>query len=34
MIGQSTGFVACPGPEGGDELTLVDQPILKSQQAE
>ena len=34
LVGQALGFVARPGLEGGDELALVDQPVLKCEQSE
>jgi hypothetical protein len=34
MIGQGPGFVARPGVEGGHELRLLDQAVLKSEQPE
>ena len=34
LVGQALGLVAGPGLEGGDELALVDQPVLKSEQSE
>jgi hypothetical protein len=27
LVGQAPGFVAGPGPEGGDKLYLVDRPF-------
>ena len=34
MVGQALGLVAGPGLEGGDELALVDQAVLKREQSE
>ena len=34
MVGQAPGLVAGPGLEGGDELALVDQAVLKREQSE
>ena len=34
LVGQAPGFVAGPGLEGGDELALVDQAVLKREQSE
>ena len=34
VLGQRPGLVARPGLEGGDELALVDQPVLEGEQAE
>ena len=34
VLGQRPVLVAGPGLEGGDELGLVDQPVLQRQQAE
>src|SRR5262249_34874177 len=34
MAGQSAGLVAGPGVERGDELRLLDQPVLQGEQAE
>ena len=34
VVGQAPGLVARPGLEGGDELALVDQPVLKREQSE
>ena len=34
VVGQAPGLVAGPGLEGGDELALVDQAVLKREQSE
>jgi len=34
IVGQRPAAVAGPGPEGGDELVLVDQAILQGEQSE
>jgi hypothetical protein len=34
MVGQTAGLVAGPGVERGDELRLLDQPVLQGEQAE
>ena len=34
VVGQGAGLVEGPGLEGGDELDLVDQPVLQCKQAE
>ena len=34
LVGQAPGLVAGPGLEGGDELALVDQAVLKREQSE
>jgi hypothetical protein len=33
VVRQKASLVECPGLEGGDELDLVDQTVLQSEQA-